>query len=368
MSKGFRRWIRLPVYILLMVLLPAAVFFWFPGSVPYSVTETYIFTSGGQAGRKVFLEVMLPHSGSYQEVGEITVDWDGTAERIGADGAEFDILRLAGETGSDGTARAVLSYAVEVAQGEVAWDAPVSERDLDPQPGIESDSPEMAGQAELLKGDTQRDTARSIFSFAADYISWPSESRESGDLSALDAYHSRIGGCSEFANLTVALARAAGVPARSVSGWFLPVWWPPLYAQTAVWNSPAGAHAWVEIYDGSRWTFADPSWASHFPWDSLWFGRTIGGHLSYGESGAAAAAYAEMEARGEQNGALIGGLSAPLKFVASARDESVTVEPSSTIRKGWDMHWIGAVAAYLVVVVSAILIERRTAENRHPGA
>jgi hypothetical protein len=57
-----------------------------------------------------------------------------------------------------------------------------------------------------------------------------------------------------------------------------------------------------------------------------------------------------------------------LKFVASARDESVTVEPSSTIRKGWDMHWIGAVAAYLVVVVSAILIERRTAENRHPGA
>jgi hypothetical protein len=153
MSKGFRRWIRIPAYLLLMILLPAAVFFVLPAGVPYSVTETYFFSSGGLAGREVFLEVMLPHSGSYQEVGEITVDWDGTEERIGADGAEFDILRLAGETGSDGTARAVLSYAVEVAQGEVAWDAPVSERDLYPQPGIESDSSEIAGQAELLKGD-----------------------------------------------------------------------------------------------------------------------------------------------------------------------------------------------------------------------
>ena len=130
MSQGMRRWIRLPVYILLMILLPAAVFFGLPDGVPYSITETYVFTSGGGAGREVFLEVMIPRGGPYQEVGEVSVDWNGTAERIGADGAEFDILRLAGKTGSDGTARAVLSYLVEVAQGAVSWNAPVTERDL----------------------------------------------------------------------------------------------------------------------------------------------------------------------------------------------------------------------------------------------
>ena len=58
------------------------------------------------------------------------------------------------------------------------------------------------------------------------------------------------GDCSEAALLLVALARAAGLPAREVNGLVL--------AQ----GEPAGFgyHAWAEVYVDGRWTPVDPTW------------------------------------------------------------------------------------------------------------
>ena len=66
----------------------------------------------------------------------------------------------------------------------------------------------------------------------------------------------RAGGqgvCQDFAHVTLALLRAAGLPARYVSGYLYP-------ARDAVLDEPvqAESHAWVEFWAGD-WVAADPS-------------------------------------------------------------------------------------------------------------
>jgi transglutaminase-like putative cysteine protease len=66
---------------------------------------------------------------------------------------------------------------------------------------------------------------------------------------ALDVLRRRRGVCQDFAHLTIALARAAGVPARYVSG----------YVRPSEGESQA-SHAWAELYlPGPGWLGIDPS-------------------------------------------------------------------------------------------------------------
>ena len=59
------------------------------------------------------------------------------------------------------------------------------------------------------------------------------------------------GDCTEHAMLFVALARAAGIPAREVGGL--------MYVQGILGGSFAW-HAWGEIHNGRRWVAMDPTW------------------------------------------------------------------------------------------------------------
>jgi transglutaminase-like putative cysteine protease len=352
-----KRIFRLVLYLLSIAVFPAAVFFGLPVDVPYEVTERYVFAADGRAEAGVALAVMIPINGPYQRVENVAVEWNGSTGKNASGTAE--VLRLEGRTGAAGTATAVISYSVLLHQGAVRWTAAEEPRYLDPQTEIESDAPEIVERAVTLKKDTARETAFRIFSFTADYLEWPAGTREGVNSSALAAYRSRVGGCAEFANLAAALARADGIPARTMSGLLFPLWWPPLYARTESWNSPAGAHAWVEIFDGEAWTFTDPSWASNTPGDGFWFGRTVGAHLAYGEASEEAGLYAAMMDWGRAKGEIVGAMSAPMKFVAAAEAAGVSIVPSVTIRKGWDPRWISAAGVYAAVLIAASLIEQR---------
>ena len=72
---------------------------------------------------------------------------------------------------------------------------------------------------------------------------------EANASTALDVLGNGAGDCSEFALLFVSLARAAGVPARQVSGL--------VYAQAE--NPLFCWHAWAEAHDGRGWITVDPS-------------------------------------------------------------------------------------------------------------
>lgn len=65
---------------------------------------------------------------------------------------------------------------------------------------------------------------------------------------ARDVLHNRAGDCTEHTLLFVALARAAGIPAREVGGL--------AYAG----DGGFAWHAWAEFHDGSHWVTVDPTW------------------------------------------------------------------------------------------------------------
>jgi hypothetical protein len=67
--------------------------------------------------------------------------------------------------------------------------------------------------------------------------------------SALDVWKKRAGDCTEHSLLCTALCRAAGVPARVVTGL--------VYCGDA--TRVFGVHAWVEVWSG-RWVALDPTW------------------------------------------------------------------------------------------------------------
>jgi hypothetical protein len=67
---------------------------------------------------------------------------------------------------------------------------------------------------------------------------------------ALDVLENRAGDCTEHTLLFVALARAAGIPAREVGG----------LAYLDDPNPLFGWHAWGEIHDGHQWVTVDPTW------------------------------------------------------------------------------------------------------------
>ena len=121
----------------------------------------------------------------------------------------------------------------------------------------ESDNPTLAAKALALTENASNlyDKAKQIFDFVKDYLTYIAQST---DHSALSAYNSHVGDCSEFTHLFIALARAAGIPANFVSGYgyksdygsnfeqmghafaymYLPnVGWVPI---DEVWNSPEG--------------------------------------------------------------------------------------------------------------------------------
>lgn len=349
------RFLRLVVYLALMAAGVVLAFFVLPATVRYQVTERYLLDAG-RPGIPVHLGVLVPKTGPYQSVGKVQVTWDGFAsqEPRGA----VDLVRLDGVTPEGGSLEAVIDYDVTLWQGPARWQAPAEPWHLAPQDEIEADHPLLVSQAAQLTGEPSREGAYAIYRFVAGHLDWPSGSRMVGDQSAVVAYQSRVGVCGEFANLTTALCRAAGIPAESITGLAFPPT-PPFLSSTATWSHPAGSHAWVEVYTGEQWEMADPSWASRLPFDRLWFGRNDGMHLSYGESAAHARVLREMQDWAEAGSELVAAMSAPLRFVASAHGEGVSVEPTVAVRKGWDGRWVTMLAFLAGSIVVFSWIEGR---------
>lgn len=96
---------------------------------------------------------------------------------------------------------------------------------------------------------------------------------------AVSTLSTRLAVCSGFATLTTALLRAAGIPAKLVSGYSLDI------TTLAGWTGLIGAgvtdnHAWTEAYVNGRWIIIDTTYDSGNNWSG---GRksSSGGVLNY---------------------------------------------------------------------------------------
>ncbi|HIJ82512.1 MAG TPA: transglutaminase domain-containing protein [Desulfuromonadales bacterium] len=122
----------------------------------------------------------------------------------------------------------------------------VNDQYLKPAEKIESDAPEIVAKSkELSAGKSDaKETARALASWTAEWLNDTIE--DSGG--ALASMKARTGNCQTHARLYTALARAAGIPTRFVSG--------------LVYQEGQGFlyHSWTESYLENSWVAVDPTY------------------------------------------------------------------------------------------------------------
>ena len=136
---------------------------------------------------------------------------------------------------------------------------------LAPSSLIQSTAPAIVtlagGITSGIEGEYKK--AIAIHDWVCDNLWYNWDAVESGDLPPEDAVstlNNRIAVCTGFANLTAALLRASGIPAKPVYG---------IGNETALakWTSqmlanPESNHAWVEAFIAGRWVIIDTTWDS----------------------------------------------------------------------------------------------------------
>lgn len=134
---------------------------------------------------------------------------------------------------------------------------------LKPADKIESDALEIVTQAKTLAATSanQEELARTAASWTSE---WLKDSVDDGG-SALESFRSRSGNCQTHARLYTALARAAGLPTRFVSGL--------VYLE----NKGFLYHSWAESFIGDRWVSVDPTY-NQLPADPTHL-KLLEGHL-----------------------------------------------------------------------------------------
>ncbi len=310
-----------------------------PAHLHYHIEERYSLSTDG-SGSAVYLGVLVPKSGPYQEVKNVNISWDGVQEREAKQNVE--IIKLSGEIEDTSKRDAVISYDVILPQGKVSWEAPVEEFQRLPQRGIESDHPCIKEQvSHVTFGSTMEDVYR-IYDFTSEYLVYSLGEKGCTSPSALTAFLTHKGVCGEFAKLMVAFSRASGISAQMISGITLPDLVVSGSSQTKTWGHPGESHAWVEFYSDGAWTMADPTVRDgYLKW--LNFGRNNGRHLSYGEFEQESIAYREMQLWAYNQGNIFESKHNSLKFVASADTNKVSITPCSFVQKGWDSRWVNTI-------------------------
>ncbi len=344
-----RKWIEVAVLLIICTSIVILSLFWIPGDVTYDFKETYSF-SVDQAGQ-IKLMLLLPTSGPYQTIEAAEIVWPGEQDHY-IDG-RLNVIFLQTDVLAGQTIEAEITYRVMLWQGEARWSGmPALSDDLSPEINIQSDHPDMIAQAEqLLHPQGKWQTARNIFRFTFQHLRWPQETRINANLSALNAWQTGVGGCTEHANLMTALCRAVDIPAHPVSGLLMPQMI-SFIPYTATWNHPAGAHAWVEFYSGGTWFLADSAISGKFLTRNL-FGWTDGKHLVYDEIAHENEVSEQWISAAEEEGEWIAAMSAPMRFVAwsDVDIEAMQFIPQVTLRKVWDERVILMISLVVIVIV-----------------
>ncbi len=122
----------------------------------------------------------------------------------------------------------------------------------DPRELIQSDAPEIRRLAQDLSSDAvlQIEVVGRILAWVQENVRMAQCDEPVPQIDALWTLHNRMGICGNFANLAVALLRAAGIPAVSVTGLVADV------------ENPSVLHAWIAVYftDLGWFEFESSSW------------------------------------------------------------------------------------------------------------
>jgi transglutaminase-like putative cysteine protease len=174
-------------------------------------------------------------------------------------------LRLSGadlpKAEMEGAGQTLTKDGVEILNQREAQGSPAdpdAARFLAPEAFVESDAPEIAAEVKKALGPLEAPRARA--EKLVRYVNALLEKKPTVSLpSALEVLRTRVGDCNEHTVLLVAMARAAGIPARMAVGL--------VYLHGAFYY-----HAWAELYvktspDRGLWLPVDPT-LNQFPADA----------------------------------------------------------------------------------------------------
>lgn len=111
---------------------------------------------------------------------------------------------------------------------------------------------ELSGLARDLRAESPTATIEKVMGWVHDRLEYV-PGVTGVQTSALEAAHAGRGVCQDFAHLSIALLRAAGIPSRYVSGYLHP----KIDAEIGV-EVSGESHAWIDAWSGSWWAF-DPT-------------------------------------------------------------------------------------------------------------
>jgi hypothetical protein len=134
-----------------------------------------------------------------------------------------------------------------------------------PTASIQSDNEKIIARSKTITGSVsgKYEQARAIHDWVAENLWYDSDAIKKGTYTnntALDLVDGGIAVCEGYANLTIALLRAAGIPAKFVAGYALGNGFPDSWADVP--ESIEPKHAWVEAFIDNRWIVMDTTWDS----------------------------------------------------------------------------------------------------------
>lgn len=209
------------------------------------------------------LWIPYPITGKYQTITNIRVDGNYSSSGVYTD-REFQtpMLHARWEPGAESR---ILSFSFDVSRQEVnskpfpehetAWDPADYAQFLAPTRlgPIDGEVRKLADQVTAGKTSVL-DKAKAIYDWTCEHCYRDPDTRGCGIGIVPKYLPEPSGGCADISTVFVALARAAGVPARMVSG--LRMGNPEMYEN----NSTSEQHCWAEFYlPGYGWVPVDPA-------------------------------------------------------------------------------------------------------------
>ena len=133
-----------------------------------------------------------------------------------------------------------------------------------PEKMIQSDDPSIVNTARQLTSgaSTVAEAANNISNWVHDHLTYTIPVQQD----ALSVYRSGRGSCQGYTRLTIALCRAAGIPARYAHGYLVPGEdWGARVERFGVKTHGGGYHAWLEIYyPDVGWAFTDGEYTKNY--------------------------------------------------------------------------------------------------------
>jgi transglutaminase-like putative cysteine protease len=265
-SEGVSRSIGKTGTVVPAILLSVAVLLLPISRDAFSMERTALVTvsvklASPPSAERVRLWMPYPMSDGNQEITDIRVEGNFTRQGVYREGAFGNPILFAEWKNVSG--ERTMAYAFRVARKElVTRNFPEKElpysteefrKELAPAAVVPTDGPvrELAGRITAGK-TTNREKARAIYDWIVDNMRRDPDVK-GGGWGGVDALLSSLGGkCADIHSVFVALARAAGVPAREVFGIRLP--------KGAEGDMTKAQHCWAEWYlPGYGWVTVDPA-------------------------------------------------------------------------------------------------------------